>query len=524
MKNLFYTLALILSFHFTVFSQEPINVPMLDQHQILGGTYNIFGLYNDEASIKKTGNIISPGLYTNYSNTLQICSSCTSDGNSVSYNYPNTVKISVINEATTIESFKESISEFEKDLALKATVKGKYGYYSGEAKAKYSTATNQSVENYYSLLQTTYNGYTVSINDVSDTSIYDSTFLNDLKTQNTLDFFNKYGTHIVTAATAGQALKYELYGSKKDFDSSEDFSYSAKVSYNNNVGTNGKISTSGSGSYKDKSSKIETDSEFQILGGNPSTNSVTSNDNFDEWSSTFWDDPIHQIWTDATTKMIPLWELLDTNDPRRSELEDDFNNYFTLYSTGYTESYIKGSSNYNKCEAYVYLMNDYEIPIGFGIKVDKNHVKNLYFKIYNPLADVNTYYYEYSDNVLKKVPTLEKNYDYSINIPNGSAITGIGLGTKKTGDGKTKVNMLNIFYQAIDYNETGQGYLDDAVFKISKGSGSSDKSYHPSDGNSDIIQNIGISVDNDGGITKFVIGHTRLLTKADASDISKVNN
>lgn len=157
-------------------------------------------------------------------------------------------------------------------------------------------------------------------------------FVEALLTYSPEEFFALYGTHIITAYSAGG----EAYASYQGRDlastssSSNEWGVDATVQLSTRVALDAKVgfdfaTSSGNG---DSTSSTVKQTSTKVTGGTGfSLENILSGgeDVINDWLSSLNEDTI-QILSDDTLKLLPVWELLyqDEYEDRRTELEEYF--------------------------------------------------------------------------------------------------------------------------------------------------------------------------------------------------------
>lgn len=136
----------------------------------------------------------------------------------------------ITEEAISEEIVTQSRTEAEGSITSNAQVEGQYGAYSGSAKFYYATDYASSGERYYAYKRFGKRYYTISLSEL--VPVLEPNIQNDLNgTMTPAEFFDKYGTHVVTKIYTGGFWIYSKVVTKNASKSSTEVEAQLKAEY-----------------------------------------------------------------------------------------------------------------------------------------------------------------------------------------------------------------------------------------------------------------------------------------------------
>lgn len=193
----------------------------------------------------------------------------------------------------------------------------------------------------------------------------DKDFVEALLTYSPEEFFALYGTHIITAYSAGGEAYASYQGSDlaSTSSSSNEWSLDATVQLSTNVVLDAKVGFDmvSSGSSSDTTSSTVKQTSTKVTGGTGFSleNILSGGENvINDWLSSLNEETI-QILNDDTLKLLPVWELLyqDEYEDRRTELEEYFNENVNEDYAAFYSDYIYNPAGTVDYTGYIFIEN-----------------------------------------------------------------------------------------------------------------------------------------------------------------------
>ena len=252
---------------------------------------------------------------------------------------------SSVSNIISTNSMREFTSKFDTQFSLDSNVTANKDIFHGSISEqfKYQSSINYSkfISSYFYTHSTISHRYSLIIDNKDDVDEFKSnltsTYITNLKEYlkgnlSFVNFVNKYGTHIVTAANYGGFIitYYTIVSNKYNFTSD----VATQMGNSITLGI-GKTSISNSvelelsSSIGINSSDIECNLNIIAVGGNTVSfkDFDQYNENMENWAASTTNDNCSMI---KITSLLPLWELLpndlDTED-NKNKMINDFCNY-----------------------------------------------------------------------------------------------------------------------------------------------------------------------------------------------------
>ena len=396
----------------------------------------------------------------------------------------------LIDTASTVSGAGES--DYSSQMAASVGVKGSYGMFSASVEASYGSSVSMESSYYYATCIETGETYTLGFSEGDVDLDGSNSSLNfevaaalqqaftDLETDddgtNAQNFFNEWGTHIISGIVMGGQTSYSMYGSTSDFSTSQDFSSSAEASY---------CTVSGSASFSESSSSstedVESQASMSIVGGDSTANAnlmaaVGTDDASDYYTAWFESIPGNEAWYGFTdTGGLFLISDLCTIADTQAYLEDVFNqltgvdvvipssNVNDQSTMLYSDSPGATSDDYlvditDQSESgttQIWEANSNEVLVGIGGIIDSDH--HLYKMVVITLnmenQEYNNYFFGDGDS--------STSWQAFGMAPEGSVITGFGL----TQQSKSLSDLI-LFTQEVQLTDQNGTYLDATINEI----------------------------------------------------------
>lgn len=381
-----------------------------------------------------------------------------------------------------------SESSYTSQLAASVGVSGSYGMFTGSFEASYGSSVSVDSSYYYTTCIETGEAYTLGF-DEGDVDLDNSNPKLNFEVSEVLsnafanivpdndgsaaqDFFNTYGTHIISGMIMGGQTNYSMYGSQEDFDSESDFSSSAEAQY---------CTVSGSAAFDYETStstkNVESQSSLNILGGDTNAASalraaVDTDDAPDAYTAWFNSIPGNEAWYGLTeTGGLSLISDFCTIPETKTYLENVYDqltgvNIVTSSQNVNDQSVMEWSDSPGATSGdylvnvkdqttsgstKTWSVNSNELLVGFGGKIDsdKHLAKMVVVTLNTENQEYNAYYFGGSDST---------DWEAFCMAPKGSVITGLGMTMKD----KSFANLV-MFTQGLNLCAQDGNFLDDTV-------------------------------------------------------------
>jgi hypothetical protein len=186
------------------------------------------------------------------------------------------------------------------DLDVSASLSGSYGGISAEASAKYSYHTSLSSSSYYAIVLCSHDSFQLSLrySSLEEKSKLDHNFIkaakklpdwkeNAIVYETYIDFFQRWGTHIIRTCTFGARYRTQIEASTEDVKSKKALEAHVKAEYNGVASVKGETEVKSSEEYK-AYTNIRRRSCF-VKGGKPGfaadlDNSPDDKDKYTKWA------------------------------------------------------------------------------------------------------------------------------------------------------------------------------------------------------------------------------------------------
>jgi hypothetical protein len=453
---------------------------------LLGFGYDIFGTF-----------LLSP---------TQKCLNL-SDDNSVEvsfgdYTYYYPAECSTTSDIPAEMSMTEGTSMYSYTKTVNQTYSlgVEYGAFSGSASAEFSSQDSYESETYVGTVSEIYNGYGVKIQtDISEwesSGLLESSFklallavANSLTSEGqnsdtltaTLDFFNQYGSYIVTGVLVGGACSYSAYSSTETVSSINSFSTQMEASYSYLTG-----SASYEEQYEENKSTQYSSSSLEIKGGDPTGLDLTNSQDFATWSSTISANPdvldfYRTSGANINQGIVPVWDVLDKSlhqQQAAQALEDAFYYLYRFTRSNEPVKYVAdGDYNYDdRSYCCQWQSSDpYEVVVGFAAKLksDGMHFRCIAVKVYNFETEATQWYTEYYKGDKSNRSGVSQTIDYDdfdcvseIDVnsvtenwaDNKCVVTGIGLRKHDN-----EIHNCMLYVQDLNPNNLDKGLLRTAM-------------------------------------------------------------
>jgi hypothetical protein len=219
----------------------------------------------------------------------------------ISYDVPDNVQVHWLDTSTRQTLFCTSGSEVVQKLEADASLEAKYMAVSGKFSAKAALSSRYKHDSMYAFVLDNYERYVATL-DISKslTRLVDTKFLNEVTSLPNsfnakdekvrgafFDFFDRWGTHLITGVRYGQRLVVEIEEVAIDQASHQNFEANVRASYDNIVSkVEGEANVKGSEEYK-VFQKIKKE-RCTIQGGDPSMHSALKANPNDQQAYIAW--------------------------------------------------------------------------------------------------------------------------------------------------------------------------------------------------------------------------------------------
>ncbi len=378
-------------------------------------------------------------------------------------------------------------SEYTQQLALSVGASGSYGLFSASMEMNYGSSISVESSTYYASCIETGQAYTLGfhVSDVDKTgddpnknfkvsdslkAAFDELEIDD-DGSNAREFFDFWGTHVVSGISMGGQTSFSMYGSSEYWETTQDFEGSAEAKY-------GTVSGSTSFDYSSSSSEehVESNQSLFVTGGDTGLLSTDQGDenstlSYDEWFNSIQGNEAWYGFTQDGLSRISSF----CNDASKQEYLD--NVYFQLsgetslitYSNPnepeqYTMSYkdspgategeflVHTKDQALKDTTYVWNAASDEVLAGIGFGIDSDHHLKRMVVITLNLTDMgyNSYFFGNGDD--------ESKWQAYCMAPKGGVITGFGVSQKSK-----SLSHLIMYYQNLNICDQTQTFLEPTI-------------------------------------------------------------
>lgn len=299
-------------------------IPGLD---ILGKGYDVFGRFAHPSGV------YNANIFQDFVTLAEADNSATTqasvDGTTYDVPYP----VSIVEEHTAEGTYVQgsSVSNFQSELDVKVKMKGKYKFYSGEARFGFHQAKQTSQQLYYTRFSSLSKAYRLALPANSKIRpLLDPDFLAALESDDNTtaaidDFFDRYGTHFLAEIVLGGSNNYYATVEKSSVSTEMEVQASVKASYNS-LFASGSVSVDSSYSSTEYEASTHSETGIETVGGDSTLAPLmlTDEDAYGLWLDSIMVDPALVDFTDQSLR--PIWELCDTTESnvRQQALQDRF--------------------------------------------------------------------------------------------------------------------------------------------------------------------------------------------------------
>jgi hypothetical protein len=252
------------------------------------------------------------------------------------YDVPDVVEYILIADTASTFFCKNSITDYRKEMAVKAHLEGEYGAFTGSVDASYSMSLQESSNTWFNSMDDLMRKYALRLSNNSDDelkSLRTHEFVSDLKTMDPDQIFAKYGTHVMLNCVVGGRVNYTSTVSSTYISETEKIGAAVKASYSTMGG-----SISGDTSYNteeaiNNSQYVENRQLYAVGGMSEYAIYLNSGDftkeNYTEWVHSIKYQPVLVDYY-GENSLKPIWELCDDDEAgtaKSQELYDLYINY-----------------------------------------------------------------------------------------------------------------------------------------------------------------------------------------------------
>ncbi|KAG8624111.1 hypothetical protein KVT40_009087 [Elsinoe batatas] len=304
---------------------------MLPGIEAIGAGYDPFAGYANPAFISRTifaWDSVKKDTYTYQGKT---------------YDIPDPVEAYTLSQSSLNEVYGQSIEKYQKNLATSVSIEGNYKFFSGSVEAEFSSETVRTKDRSFSRVQKSVGTWALRLPiKQSLRNHLKADFKNDLDSLNVNDnnamkeFFENYGSHVLTGIIIGGSVRQSSSVDLLKVDTTMKMSVVAKASFNAGIG-GGSASTSSSSTTSISNFEQNSEINRETKGGNPSlgSNIGMTPDAYKAWSNSVVDYP---LFVDFTKKgaFAPIWKLC-ANDAKGKEVAAGLQKYFqNVYAPAYS--------------------------------------------------------------------------------------------------------------------------------------------------------------------------------------------
>lgn len=264
-------------------------IPGLD---ILGKGYDVFGRFAHPSGV------YNARIFQDFPTTDEEGNSTASESEVNGHSYEVPAMVAIVEEHTSEASYIQgsSISDFQSELDVKVAMKGKYKFYSGEAKFGFHQAKQSSQELYYTSFSALSRAYRLALPANSDLRpLLDEDFKAALESTDNSStaidsFFDRYGTHFLSEVVMGGCNNYYATVEKSSVSSEMQVEASVKASYNS-LFASGSVSVDTSYTTEESIKSTHSETGIETVGGdeNKAPLMLTDEDAYAEWLETIVD-------------------------------------------------------------------------------------------------------------------------------------------------------------------------------------------------------------------------------------------
>lgn len=344
--------------------------------------------------------------------------------------------------ASTMESFS-SLHQIR--LNASVTFPGRWPLFTGSMNSDFAYSKEGAASQYFYKSYITVRQYYLML-QVDDSEYFDMlspAFVNDLKTLNVANLFEKYGTHLITSVSMGGRIDFNYHMFSTEQKSYTDLTVSIEAKIRKSV----KLNVETDYNYQDvaRSQNISVQMNSYALGGAAMDMSTDTSieQNYSAWLQSIESKPA-LVGIKDINSLYPIWELLpDGYENRKTEIMD----YFDAYGQAKYEDLLLQ----NKIEPPVRAtdISIYPTDVDTGEEIDFLRVKPGTRILLNPTLlpsnATSRIYYEFDD---------EKNISFNSNTGiitiHENAPSGLKINiTISSGDAEIKKQII------VSGNETG---------------------------------------------------------------------
>lgn len=241
-----------------------------------------------------------------------------------SFGKPKSVRVQTLQNAEIDKSEGNTCRKYQKELGIKASMEGSYGFFSGSVSAQFSS--NEQHCQSYSFVSQTDRFFKYQLTLEPDSSLNDMVrekVRNDLDNLEPTELFKKYGTHFLNSLIIGATSVYSSATNTSEYSSSIDYTAALALRYKNLTGS---ISGEMSVEEKEAVSSLESSSKITIFvqGGQAEKASTILEGSYKEWIDTVADNMAFVAFSERNS-LLPIWELC--SGERKAKLKDAYNDY-----------------------------------------------------------------------------------------------------------------------------------------------------------------------------------------------------
>ncbi len=385
---------------------------------LLGYTYDVFGLYADEQS--RIRHVVADSETTTAVRVHQ-----------KTYEVPSNVSVVPYDHSDVVLAKGEDYTTFSKSLEARLKLRVFAPGFFASTKNRFNAEVRGSQHSMYAHLMDLTCAAMVSLQSGNFALTADFAAALDNPGITAKSLFREYGTHLVTGMLVGGCVRYLAHAQQDSSYHMMEFESDVRARYKL---LSGSVHVDGNRTYAVH--RVSDVGQLQIVGGSQEARAqlVTAQD-FGAWVDSVAEQP--EFVDFAHDGLLPIWELC-TSPTRAAELKGEFSRLFTpkLGKTSWTHHL--GSSY----ELQLSSDNPEEIATGFGGGIRDNNFVCLALQVQNVRTGERSWRYA-SD---------EHSWEISYSVPPGCALTGLAM--RATDSNLTN---LRVYYQCLRLGSAAAG-------------------------------------------------------------------
>jgi len=394
---------------------------------LLGYTYDVFGLYADEQS--RIRHVVADAAQTT-----------TARVHERTYDVPSNVSVVPYDHSEVVLARGESYTAFSKSLEAKLKLRVFAPGFFASTKNRFAADVRGSQHSLYAHLMDLTYAAMVSLQSGQFALKSDFADALDNPVLPAKSLFRDYGTHLVTGMLVGGCVRYLAHAQQDSDYRMTEFETDVRARYKL---LSGSVNVEGSRTHAVH--RVSDVGQLQIVGGSQEARArlVTAQD-FAGWVGSVAAQP--EFVDFAHDGLLPIWELC-RNPMRAADLKAEFSRLFTPRRGTTSWTSHLGSSH------ELQLSSDHpeEIATGFGGRIRDNNFVCLAVQLENVRTGERAWRYA----------SGEHSWELSYSVPPGCAMTGLAMRASDS-----NLSNLRVYYQCLRLGSAAasNSCLDGTVF------------------------------------------------------------